>query len=238
MSLFLIPGFMADATLWDDMAAALGAFGPLHHADLRHDATLAAMAQRALAQAPPSFVLVGFSMGGYVARLMARMAPQRVQALILIASSTRPDAPARRHSKIAIGTAAQHLSFGGLSRAAIASSLHPLRRSNLALIERVRAMGVRLGGDAFQRQSLLERPDDRPYLHEIVCPTLIVAAANDQLRGLDEATELHVGIAGSTLEVIDDCGHMIPLEAPERLAALMTAWLQATLYEPCRYNDI
>ena len=30
---------------------------------------------------------------------------------------------------------------------------------------------------------------------------------------------------GATLEVIDDCGHMAPMEAPEPVAAAMLRWL-------------
>ena len=32
---------------------------------------------------------------------------------------------------------------------------------------------------------------------------------------------------GGALEVIDDCGHMAPLEAPERVAEAMLGWLRA-----------
>ena len=45
-------------------------------------------------------------MGGYVARDIARLAPERVRALVLIATSTRPDTPALRQRKGAIGNAA------------------------------------------------------------------------------------------------------------------------------------
>jgi len=226
MALLLVPGFMADDTLWRDLEAPLARFAPIHHADLRHDGSIEAMARRALEAAPPSFLLVGFSMGGYVARDIARLAPERVQALVLIATSTRPDSPALRQRKGAIGKAAPSVAFSGLSRIAVASSLHPKERDNEALIERVRAMGVRLGGDVFRRQSMLERPGDLDRLQEIRCPTLVVAAAQDQLRSLEEARELQAGIPGATLEVIEDTGHMIPIEAPERLAAVVVPWLE------------
>jgi pimeloyl-ACP methyl ester carboxylesterase len=78
--------------------------------------------------------------------------------------------------------------------------LHPKDRDNEALIERVRAMGTRLGGDVFRRQSMLERPGDLDRLSEIRCPTLVVAASQDQLRSLEEARELQAGIPGATLE--------------------------------------
>lgn len=226
MTILFVPGYMADATLWDDVAAPLGGFGPLLHADLRHDTSIEAMAARALAAAPERFILVGFSMGGYVAREIARLAPERVQALVLIATSTRPDTPALRQSRGTVGKAAASVSFSGLSKTAIAQSLHPAQAGNGALVERVRAMGVRLGGEVFRRQSMIVRSDDRHRLHEIRCPTLVIAAAQDRLRSREESREIQAGIPGAELAVIEDCGHMIPIEAPDALLDLLLPWLE------------
>ena len=228
MALLLVPGFMADETLWSDLLPRLQPFGPVTHADLRHDTSVEAMARRALASAPPSFILVGFSMGGYVARDIVRLAPdygKRVLALVLVATSTRPDTPAMRQRKGAVGHAAPSIAFSGLSRTAVATSLHPKDRHNDALIERVRAMSVRLGGEVFRRQSVLDRPGDIDRLGEIRCPTLVIAAAEDQLRSLDEARELQAGIPDASLVVIEDSGHMIPIEAPQRLLDVIVPWL-------------
>lgn len=227
MTILLVPGYMADATLWDDMRERLAPFGPLAHADLRHDSTLEDLARRALAEAPLSFILVGFSMGGYVAREMVRQAPERVRALVLIATSTRPDSDTVRLRKRTVIKAAPSVSFAGLSRTAIASSLHPREHDNEALIERVRAMGVRLGGEAFRQQSMVERPGDLHLLGQIRCPTLVVAAGHDGLRSLDEVRELHAGIAGAQFALIEDSGHMIPLEAPQALCNVIVPWLEA-----------
>lgn len=226
MSILLVPGFMADETLWSDLLPRLAPFGPVVHADLRHDATIEAMARRALETAPENFLLVGFSMGGYVARAIARLAPERVRALVLIATSTRPDTPSLQKKKGAIGRADASIAFSGLSRIAVASSLHPKDRNNDALIERVRAMGTRLGGEVFRRQSMLERPGELDRLNEIRCPTLVVAADHDQLRSMEEAKEMQAGIAGAEFAVIEDSGHMIPIEAPDRLADVIVPWLE------------
>lgn len=227
MALLLVPGFMADETLWDDMLPALARFGPVVHADLRHDTSVEAMARRVLATAPPVFLLVGFSMGGYVARAIARQAPARVRALVLIATSTRGDTAALQKRKGAIANAAPSIAFSGLSRTAVATSLHPDHRNDEALIERIRAMGTRLGGEVFRRQSMLDRPGDLERSGEIRCPTLVVAAAQDQLRSLEEAREMAAAIPGATLAVIEDTGHMIPIEAPRRLLDAIVPWLAA-----------
>ena len=227
MTLLLIPGFMADATLWDAMTDDLAPFGPLVATDLSRGEDIETMAAAILSDAPESFGAVGFSMGGYVARQLARIAPERVTALILIATSARGDTEELiRQRRSALKAAPK--SFKGLSRPAIVSSLHPDLAADEAMIARVRDMGLRLGGEVFHRQSAMARAGDLDRLDEITQPTLIVAAAADRLRGADEAEELHRGIAGSTLVHVPDSGHMIPLEQPKALAKAMKTWL-ATL---------
>lgn len=228
MTLLLIPGFMADATLWDalkdEMTDDLAPFGPLVATDLSRGEDIESMAAAILADAPDRFVAVGFSMGGYVARELARMAPERVTALILIATSARGDTEELiRQRRSALK--APPRAFKGLSRPAIVSSLHPDLAGNEAMIARVRDMGLRLGGEVFHRQSAMARAGDLDRLGEIVQPTLIVAADADRLRGMDEAEELHRGIAGSTLVHVAHSGHMVPLEQPQALARVMTDWL-------------
>ena len=225
MSLVLIPGYMADASLWDDMAAALAPAGPLHHASLAHDDTIPEMARRLLAEAPARFVLVGFSMGGYVAREAARRAPERVRGLVLVATSSRSDTRQQAAAKRLAIEGVEAGGFGGLSRAAAAASVHPDRAGDADLIERIRAMGRRLGRDAFLRQSRLQRVGDADRLGAIGCPTLVIAAGRDRLRSVADSEELRDAIPGATMAVVAEAGHMLPIEAPEALAALILAWL-------------
>ncbi|HEV7306098.1 alpha/beta hydrolase [Ensifer sp.] len=226
MAILLVPGFMLDADLWRDVVPALDEFGPAIHADLSRDNMIPAMAQRALEEAPSRFVLVGFSMGGYVAREMVRQAGDRIAALVLIATSARGDSDVQRQRKAAIAGETGGVAFKGLSRSAVQSSLHPNNAGRADIIERIQAAGHRLGGDVFRRQSLIERRDEREELTTIRCPSLVIAGDKDQLRSRDEALELHHGIAGSTLEIIENTGHMIPMEAPERLATHIRTWLE------------
>ncbi|SCE97569.1 Pimeloyl-ACP methyl ester carboxylesterase [Micromonospora viridifaciens] len=51
--------------------------------------------------------------------------------------------------------------------------------------------------------------DSRRRLAEIACPTLIIAASNDQAVPIHHAKMLHDGIAGSQLVIIDDAGHAL-----------------------------
>lgn len=229
MPLVLLPGFMTDSDLWADMAPSLAPFGPILHGDLGRDDSIAAMARRVVEEAPDRFALIGFSMGGYVAREMARITPERVGALVLIATSARADTPAQARRKDAAVGHVRRQSFTGLSRSAIRGSVHPDRAGDDALIARICRMGDRLGGDVFLRQAGQTRASDRDRLGAIACPTLVVAAAQDGLRSLDEARELRDGIPGAALIVIDGSGHMLPMEAPEALAEAIVPWLRDQL---------
>lgn len=64
---------------------------------------------------------------------------------------------------------------------------------------------------------------DTARLGEIQCPTLVVVAANDELRSVEESVALHEHIPQSTMTIVDRTGHLIPLERPARLMAALDA---------------
>jgi len=216
--LVLIPGYMLDDALWDGMLPFLPLELPLHFASLAEGDSIAAMAQAILSRCPPQFSLLGFSMGGYVAREIVRIAPDRVQSLALVATSSRADLPLQVEQRSKAARATPLGAFRGLGRAAIAQSLHPENAANEILVAQVRAMGERLGREVFVRQSLIVRDADTSRLSGIGCPTLVVAAAEDQLRSPQEARELADGIPGARLATVPNSGHLIPLEQPQALA--------------------
>ncbi|WP_180009095.1 alpha/beta fold hydrolase [Acinetobacter sp. YH16057] len=223
LSMVFIPGFMLDESLWDELIPELPAVWNIYRTSMQQGQTVDEIAAHTLLQAPSKFILVGFSMGGYIARAIAQKYPDRVQALILVASSIRPDSEKQKQLKIAAIQAASASTFHGLSKTAISKSLHPIHADNRQLIQRIQDMGKNLGFESFKAQSLLDRSHIRS--DAIQCPTLIISAAQDRLRSLDEAQELHQSIAHSQLYTIENTGHMIPLEQPEALAASMLKWL-------------
>jgi len=76
-----------------------------------------------------------------------------------------------------------------------------------------------------RRQAMLDRPGEAERLDAIACPTLIIAARADNLRSVQESEELHAGIAGSEMVVVETTGHMIPMESPQELLAIIAPWL-------------
>ena len=226
MNLVFLPGFMLDESLWKDVLPFIDNPEQLMFGDLCSGNSIETIAQANLSKAPDTFTLIGFSMGGYVAREMVRQAPDRIQSLILIATSARADDDQQALQRI---TAAKNISatnFRGLSQVSIKESLGTSSANNPELIEKIRLMGAGLGKDAFILQSSIRRTGDLDQLSVIKCPTLVVAGDHDRLRSLDEVTQLQQGIPNSELAVIQDCGHMIPLEQPSLLGPLISGWLK------------
>ena len=53
-----------------------------------------------------------------------------------------------------------------------------------------------------------------------------MAARDDALMPVELLAELARGIPGSTLAIVEDCGHMASMEQPEEVAGLLRAWLE------------
>lgn len=223
LPLVLIPGFMLDESLWDELLEPLAATRRIYRANLRNGGTIAEIARHIAQEGPKRFILIGFSLGGYIARSLAEQFPERVAALILIASSLRQDTPEQKRIKQQAVKATNPNTFRGLSTTTIAKSLHPTHSTDKALIARIQCMGAQLGYEEFTKQSLLDRGGLSP--EKIHCPTLVIAADQDGLRLPEEAIELRQAIAGAQLKIVRDTGHMIPLEQPEALLKIIGEWL-------------
>jgi 3-oxoadipate enol-lactonase/4-carboxymuconolactone decarboxylase len=67
--------------------------------------------------------------------------------------------------------------------------------------------------------------DSRTRLGEITAPTLVIAAAADRLTPPAESRALHAGISGSRLICVEGVAHMLMLEQPRHIAALIADFL-------------
>lgn len=226
--LVLLPGHMADEGLWDHQARHLAELAPVTVADLsRHD-SLAGMADAVLAAAPPRFALAGLSMGGYLAFEILRQAPERVERLALLDTSARPDTPEqrdRRHRFMAMGERGE---LDAVMQAYMPIFVHPDRLADAALVDGLMAMARRIGAAGFlnQQKAMLGRPDSRAQLGAVAMPTLVLCGRQDALTPLAAHQEMAAGIPGARLVVIEDSGHMTPLERPQAVTAVLRYWLQ------------
>jgi len=219
-TLVLLPGFMCDADLWADMVPDLGKIGHLHYGNVYADDTLEGMARRVLSEAPEKFVLIGFSMGGFVARVLTLLAPDRVAGVAFVATSAREYTMEERERRRQGFLPGNRPKTNGN-----ALGLHPDRDRDPVLLDRLRGMQKRLGPEVRKRQSALIRRDGYQDLKRIACPAVVIACRQDRLRTLAETERMAENLPQARFEVIEDCGHMAPLERPRELATLLADWV-------------
>jgi len=221
-----LPGLLCDDDLWRDQTEALSDIAECTVADLTRDGETAAMAQRALAAAPPRFALVALSMGGYVAFEILRQAAERVESLVLLSTSAGVDSADRRAQRRSGIEALKLGRFLGVTDRLLPQLIHPSRLDD-PIAERIKAMASRVGAEGFLRQqeAILNRHDAIPLLSEISVPTLVGVGDADCLTPPDEALRIHQGIAGSSLHIFAACGHLPPIERPQETTALLRQWL-------------
>jgi pimeloyl-ACP methyl ester carboxylesterase len=227
-SLVLIPGLLCDAALWRGQIEDLADIAEPWVADVTRDDSVAAMAQRVLAEAPPRpFAVAGLSMGGYVAQAIARLQPERVQRLALLDTGARADTPEQTSRRRGLIELAEKGEFQGVTPRLLPVFLHPRRLDDRPLTEAVMAMTARVGKDAFLRQqrAIIGRIDNRSNLPAIKCPSLVLCGRQDQLTPLELSEEMAALIPGAQLEVIEECGHLSTMERVWEVGVAMRQWL-------------
>lgn len=229
LDLVLLPGLLCDRALWEAQVGALSDRARIAVGDITGADTLGALADSVLAAAPPRFALAGLSMGGYVAFEIVRRAPERLLGLALLDTSARPDTPEYAAMRRTLMRQAQIGAFKGVTPRLLPRWIHPAHMKNAALVDAVTAMTKRVGREAFLRQqaAILGRPDSRPDLPRIACPTLVLCGRQDEATPLDVHEEMAAGIAGARLAVIEECGHLSTMEQPDAVTAAMATWLDA-----------
>jgi pimeloyl-ACP methyl ester carboxylesterase len=227
-SLVLLPGLLNTPVLWQHQCDTLADLAQITVGDITHAETMNELARGVLARAPERFALAGLSMGGYVALEIIDQAPERVTRLALLDTSARPDTPektAYREAQMAVARAGR---FDDAVTEAMSHWPHPGRTGEADLMAAMRAMALEVGAEAFARQhtAMAKRPDRRPGLGAIDCPTLILCGRQDEPTPLEGHVEMAAGIPGAALVVIEECGHLTPMERPFAVSAALRYWLQ------------
>lgn len=232
--LLLVPGLMCDRAVWEPLYAHLPASClPLvaEHGDAD---SLPEMARRLLAAAPARFALAGHSMGARVAVEVLRQAPQRVTRLALLDTGHAPRAPGaegeeearKRHALLAI---AERDGTRAMGAEWVKGMVAPQRLDDAPLIDAILDMFERKSAETFAAQirALLARPDAGELLPQVGVPTLVLCGRLDSWAPVSQHEEMLARLpAGARLEVIEEAGHMSPMERPKAVATALRGWLE------------
>jgi len=224
----LVPGLTCSARLYAEQIPALWRFGPVIVADHTRDDSMASIARRILAGAPPRFALAGLSMGGYIAFEIMRQAPQRVARLALLDTGARAETPEQTERRKVVIALAKSGRYAEVPDIAFPIYVHRNRLNDADLKRTVRMMAEETGVDAFlrQQQAIMRRPDSRPGFSSIKCLTLVLVGDGDEATPPELAREIAGAITGARLVMIADCGHLSTLEQPEKVTAALVDWMK------------
>lgn len=227
--LLFVPGLLCTPRLFASQIAHLGRRAKVSVGDVTGHSSLPDMAAAILRAAPARFALAGLSMGGYAAFEILRQAPERVTRLALLDTNARADRPEQAQQRRELVGLAEREGLGPVMQRLLPALIHKHRLADRPLVRVVAEMAEEVGVAAFQRQqeAIIGRPDNRPFLAEIRCPTVVVVGAEDAITPVKVAEEICAGIAGSRLEVIANCGHLSTLERPAAVDRVLESWLGA-----------
>jgi len=217
----MISGLLSDKQLWHHQVSHLSHIATIQVVSPSQN-TQEKMVQTILEKAPPKFALAGHSMGGWLALEVMKVAPSRVTKLCLLNTTALPDPEEKRNDRQEMILKTEQGKFGEVVQD-LASKLV----FNSVAKDSVEKMFMCVGEEVFinQQESMLQRNECLSILPSIPCPTLVIHAAKDQLFSLEEHYRWVDQIQGAKLAIIEDSGHMSPVEMPQAVTALMRFWL-------------
>lgn len=164
-------------------------------------------------------VVAGHSMGGAIAQQVALGWSRRAAGLVLLGTGAKLPVEPTLPQRIVVepGPTIDWIMDWSWSAAA-PPELKQLGRERLLAVP-----PAVLQGDYLACQSF----DVRERLEQIAAPTLVVGAADDQMVRLKFSVTLSERIPQATLAVIEDAGHMFPLEQGAQVAHLVAQWMEA-----------
>jgi pimeloyl-ACP methyl ester carboxylesterase len=168
--------------------------------------------------------IAGLSLGGWLAAELAVRQPQRVNRLVLVnAAGLRLSDVPTPDLFLATPAESRELLFadprGPIAMAAIPDTPPP--PDKLVLIMRGREAAARVLWNPHRAYRKLMSRLDR-----IKAPTLVVWGADDRLFPLAYGQAYQKAIPGARLATIERCGHLPPVEAPERFAEAVLDFLK------------
>ncbi|UZE25901.1 alpha/beta hydrolase [Pseudomonas sp. B21-056] len=234
--LLMLPGMVCGPASWQQQAEALAGNVQIVIADYDSADNITVMARQLLAFFDAPLLLAGHSMGARVALEIYRLAPHRVLGLCLIATESRARPEGERgqaedSTRMGLLKLAVDQGMQAMANAWIPALLGPRSQNDRRVQDALRAMISAHSVEtlAHHIEAGRTRPDAHALLSSITCPTLLIAGEQDVLRPPALLEEMHLAITHSRFLVIEGCGHMPTMEAPESINLAMQTWLTQSL---------
>jgi pimeloyl-ACP methyl ester carboxylesterase len=235
--LVLLHAFPLDASMWDGVLPGLRGAGlvltvdlpgfggsPVPDGEPSIDVVADAVVGVLDAGGHDRAVLVGCSMGGYVALALARRHPERVAGLALVDTKAEADGEEARTNRERIAGAVTGDAGTRALLPMVDSLLGPVTRADRPdLVEAVRGtmLRARQPAVAWAQRAMAARADSTDLLPGIVVPAAVVVGEDDAVTGPDLARAMAAALPDAVLTVVPRAGHLSPVERPDVVAAAL-----------------
>ena len=200
MTIVWLHGWPLDERMWERQ---LSRFGGKALRFYGRGSSIDGWADQILGEVEGEVVLVGASMGGYTALAMARRAPERVRALVLVGSPAGTDSPERK---------------------AFRDELIPRLRAEGP--PENAAQGVSVEELVAAQEAMRDRPDSTDVVRAYAGPMVVCAGAEDEILTPDAARALAAAAPNGRAVVFEGAGHFMSLDRPDEFDAVIAEVLE------------
>ncbi len=244
LPVLLIHGFPYDGRMWAENATALAAAGcrvivpdlrGMGKSPLARTATMREMADD-LAELLEKLqvrqaVVVGFSMGGYVALQLANLHREKVAGLVLVNTRAQADADPAKAARRDLAAKTLKEGMGAVVAAQLAKQITKQgQEKRPELVAKVQGWmeSQRPAGAAAAILGMMERPDMRGKLAGWAMPCLGISSDQDEVIPADDVMRMAQAFRGSETAIIPGAAHLTPVEQPAKFQAEVLGWLKRT----------
>jgi Predicted hydrolases or acyltransferases (alpha/beta hydrolase superfamily) len=159
-------------------------------------------------------IIAGHSMGGYVALALAKIHPERLSGLALVASHAYADSAEKKQARLD--------SIERIQREGVQHILAPMAEKlskDPSVVDRCRALAASASAQGIigTLAGLAAREDAADVFFGLEIPALLISGMEDQINPPSVNRELARGLKSSWLVEIEGAGHMPMLEKPEQV---------------------
>ena len=174
-------------------------------------------------------VLIGLSMGGYVAFEFLRHYPQNLAALVLADTRAEADAPEVKERRNKQQEQVRAEGISGLIDTLTETLLSDTTRENKPdVVAKVKTlMENPASGYLGALEAMKKRRDSSGELSSIAVPTLVTVGEKDALSPPEVARKMHEQVSGSKLVVVPEAGHLSSLEDPDAFNGALADFLES-----------
>jgi 2-succinyl-6-hydroxy-2,4-cyclohexadiene-1-carboxylate synthase len=173
-------------------------------------------------------ILVGFSLGGYIASAIALALGHRLKQLLIVSNFPKnlPTAEIKQRKRTVAWI--NQRGYSGIPSKRINDLLHAnIQQFNSqgyqdiqqTIVDMDRELGVKVL--VHQLSVSLHRPNILPLLTQLTLPITFLVGDADHLVELSTLKQALEGATNIALKEVADTGHMLPLESPQALASTL-----------------